>query len=665
MSFWQKIVSDLSFLRVQIIPLRKLRLFMTAIFLVAVINGASASFFLGVSRDDFFYETDAETLIISDERAATPITGRISSSLIGILRGIPGVESVSPEILSLCVINQNDQPVVVRGITETFRDIISSLTIQSGDWLFNDTVGSRAVIIGQTLSEKLDLQVGQSILLSSAMLDEIISVRIVGVFETKRSFDEEILASLEFGRTLEGLNSNDVNIARVKIDTKVTTKAEVKEFVSSLSNNAVVTGYISDDYNQPVSRARILAFLKGDLVREVLSNKNGYYAIQLTPGNYRFVIYKPSTHESFVFGNKTLEPGARRSWDFELKRKKASVQGRVIDSFLFLPINGSSVYLKNAINETVEEAQTNAKGYFTFTDVPFGDQFFLECNHPDYFQVPTSFSSFKFLQDDEGSTEIKISQRNLYLTPRPSNVSGYLTAWESGQPIMNALITLKNPDYNYTTLSDNRGRYTFLGITEGNYSIIISHPSYAPKHESFFLGSNIHLVLNNSLYPSFPLFSGINTLLGHIKGFQNQSLADAFIELRLASNNSWVASTLALPDGTFMFEGVADLAYKITIFDLNYWSKTINFDFGGNQNGFIDVTLNLRLSSLICYVVNEYTQELVENTTISLYYNDELRTQIFSTGEHTFADLLPGKYTIDVQQEDFESSNQTFQVSIN
>ncbi|MFX0095247.1 MAG: carboxypeptidase regulatory-like domain-containing protein [Candidatus Hodarchaeota archaeon] len=660
MSFEQKLSLFFSMLRVQIISYGKLRMFLMAIFLVAVLNGASAAFFLGVSTDDFFYETDSDTLIITDERATTPVTGRVSSTLCDLLNEVPGVMETSPETLSLCTLSSNNQPITVRGVTNDFRDIIS-LTMHAGVWLFgNEIQQSKEIVVGKTLSEKLGITVGQSILLSSSRISEVIPVKIVGIFETKRSFDEEFFTSLDLGQILGGLASSQVTVVRVKIDPLVTSKSEVRNFIKNLSAHTIVTGHIYDDSShQPLAGVIVTVYQAGRLIAQNATNTTGSYIVNLLRGNYSLV-FTLSTHHSFAL-SMLIDSGERIIQDVNLTRKQTFIEGFVFNSHLLSPIGESSVYLINSTDQsTLKQTYTNDSGYFRFNNIYLGYSYNISCEHSSYYQTESSFVEFLFT--DQTNTRL-----DLFLAPNPSNLTIRLVASDTGQPLEGASLTLRNPSYENTTLSDAQGMATFVGLLGGNYSISITHPNYSAEYSNVFVDVESHQFLDMTI-SSF-LVQGSYTLSGQIKGFEDQPISSAFLKLCFASNATTIASVFSSQNGAFEFAGIPNFSYRIEVFDLelNYFPKIVYFTFSGSQTEHIDVDLSPKPSDLKCFVRNQVNRVRIKNFHASIFFEDQPSPlmEVTSSFQYSFKDLQPGEYTVRVEREDYETANHIIDIPVN
>jgi ABC-type antimicrobial peptide transport system permease subunit len=201
-------------------------LFFSLIFYIALIT---STIFLNTYYFSLKAFSTEDTILIYNSNAASPITSSLPINLYDKIAEIKGVLAVSPEIVSLT--QYNDNIIIVRGIDVTLFSKLQKIEILEGRNLNvkDGTVG----IVGKKLSEKLNLQVNQSLLLHASLSNKILEIKIVGKFKTNTILDEEILVPLFVASWLNGYTSDYVSFFRVKIDYKETNMEEINKIINS------------------------------------------------------------------------------------------------------------------------------------------------------------------------------------------------------------------------------------------------------------------------------------------------------------------------------------------------------------------------------------------------------------------------------------------------
>jgi putative ABC transport system permease protein len=108
--------------------------------------------------------------------------------------------------------NGNYEPVVVRGVEpENFLAIEKASLVDGG---YDDNF----MLVGQGLSNRLDIRIGESLTITGSTSPAIIESTITGIFSSETASDEEILIPLSYARNLMGLGGDHVVIIRVKTE---------------------------------------------------------------------------------------------------------------------------------------------------------------------------------------------------------------------------------------------------------------------------------------------------------------------------------------------------------------------------------------------------------------------------------------------------------------
>ena len=156
----------------------------------------------------------AGVVLVSQGNSRTPVTGALPIALINNLMTIGGVSSVSPEVLAPTM--TMNKSLIVRGVDPERFILLDNPTILSGRLVtINDSTG---VMIGKTLASQLGVHVGSDVSLVGVLSPTIIQVRIIGIFQTHQSFDDEVIAPIWIAQWLRGFAYNTVTIFRIKVD---------------------------------------------------------------------------------------------------------------------------------------------------------------------------------------------------------------------------------------------------------------------------------------------------------------------------------------------------------------------------------------------------------------------------------------------------------------
>jgi predicted lysophospholipase L1 biosynthesis ABC-type transport system permease subunit len=195
-----------------------------------------------------FVGENSSEILIYDRNARTPATSRLPASLFSKIASVNGVEAVSPEVIAIALIK--DELVTVRGIDISLFSKIEKIEILYGRSLsLND---SFSIIVGYRLFERLGLKVNENILIKSLNTNEVLQLKLIGVFRTNDSLDEEALVPLYVGSTLAGLSWDYVSYFRVKvsnIDSNTLYEEIIKAQPSNIKENVLIKFLIGSNIN--------------------------------------------------------------------------------------------------------------------------------------------------------------------------------------------------------------------------------------------------------------------------------------------------------------------------------------------------------------------------------------------------------------------------------
>ncbi|MFW9917544.1 MAG: ABC transporter permease, partial [Candidatus Thorarchaeota archaeon] len=209
---------------------RDMRLFLINIILISFLFTITLSIFLGIGQTEPFVSETENTLILT-EPDKEPMFSFVPVYLAEDLYKLEGVIAVSPEMVDICYHADKNQPVIVRGVTDEFLEVLNTYRIRSGRW-FNFTTGAMEGIVGKRYADELGVQSGESILLVSRRTDLIVSVTIVGIIESNTNADDSILLPLWLGQLLSDYTRDEVKLMRIRFDPAITSDQIIRETVN-------------------------------------------------------------------------------------------------------------------------------------------------------------------------------------------------------------------------------------------------------------------------------------------------------------------------------------------------------------------------------------------------------------------------------------------------
>jgi ABC-type lipoprotein release transport system permease subunit len=203
--------------------------------LASTLFSVTATSFLGFYNSFNAYLGEGEDVVaVYDVQSRTPFSGVVPAYLTDRLGGLDGVLVCSPEVILPCVIQ--NQSVFVRGVLPLQFSKLNSVELVDG--VFLDSSDFDSVVVGKGAADRLDLKVGDTVLVLGTLADRYIELKVTGVFLTHSSLDDEVLVSLNVAQWLRFSNYDLVTLIRVKIDPDTTSQTAIYQ---ALAKNASQT----------------------------------------------------------------------------------------------------------------------------------------------------------------------------------------------------------------------------------------------------------------------------------------------------------------------------------------------------------------------------------------------------------------------------------------
>ena len=211
-----------------VLNIRKLIPLFLALIIVSAVVSFTAFTFTGFYKTALSLVGDGGgVLIVYSESAKTPQTSIISLSAYDKLKILDGVEALSPEVVAVALAGES--PVIVRGIDLELFSSFYDLQPVKGALLLNH---SDQALAGSRLATRLNLRPGDRLILRSVFSNSFLEVRIVGIFESKSTLDDELLVPIYAAQWLRGLPRDAISMLRVKVDPSKLTRNNLLTYLS-------------------------------------------------------------------------------------------------------------------------------------------------------------------------------------------------------------------------------------------------------------------------------------------------------------------------------------------------------------------------------------------------------------------------------------------------
>jgi ABC-type lipoprotein release transport system permease subunit len=189
-----------------------------AILMTSIVDSTTS--YLGESED---------ILVIFNPLASTPYTSVLPLELAETIKTVFGVIDVSPEVMTAAV--YKDKAVYFRGVDVNKFWEFTDVSYLEG--LSLDEKDTFDVSIGVNFAERNNLDIGEYFTVYSTRTDSAIELRVKSIFISGTLLDDEIIAPLWIGQFFSFEDFNKVTHIRVKIDTNLVTKEQIREKIIS------------------------------------------------------------------------------------------------------------------------------------------------------------------------------------------------------------------------------------------------------------------------------------------------------------------------------------------------------------------------------------------------------------------------------------------------
>lgn len=223
-------------LRFGYLRFRRLAVLVLILSLVSTLFLMTAMCFLGFYRSFNSYLGEEEGVVaVYDRQSRTPFTGSIPAYLSEQVSQVNGVLVSSPETITPCIVA--NQSVFVRGVLPEMFFQLNPAQVVDGKVLNSSDLGS--VMLGKNLADRLNLQVGDGVLVFSTLADRYLELKVVGVYVSGSGMDDEALVLLNVGQWLRFSDYNHVTLIRAKTGSDLSAVGLYKELAQKVQNQTI------------------------------------------------------------------------------------------------------------------------------------------------------------------------------------------------------------------------------------------------------------------------------------------------------------------------------------------------------------------------------------------------------------------------------------------
>lgn len=218
---------------------------------------------LGFQRGFTAYLGEGEDIIVVyDRKSSTPFTGLIPAYLSEKFVKLDGVLAVSLETIAPCSLK--GESIFLRGIVPREFTKLNQLTIIEGSMLEFDDLNS--VIVGKNVADRLNVRVGDRLLVLGTLTDHYIELHVKGIFVSSSAVMDEVLAPLYVGQWLRGTDYGHVTLIRLKIDRNLIIPSKIfEEMAKEASEPTTTSSPIREPYSPNIIPRTVARFRIEDL----------------------------------------------------------------------------------------------------------------------------------------------------------------------------------------------------------------------------------------------------------------------------------------------------------------------------------------------------------------------------------------------------------------
>ncbi|MBX0356899.1 carboxypeptidase regulatory-like domain-containing protein [Halobacillus sp. Nhm2S1] len=364
----------------------------------------------------------------------------------------------------------------------------------------------------------------------------------------------------------------------------------------------IISGTVS-----PVQPSTLVQLYTAEKVflASTIADANGNYVFpNLSPGNY--IVSASAPDYTTVSAGAVVDSNQTTTIDLTLTANPASFSGTVLDEG-GNPVTNATISVLDANEVPIRIAGTDANGFYSLSNLPAGASTIV-VTAPGYSLVLSEI----ILPPGGDVTNV-----DFVLMANPGGISGEVTDDFSGNPLPNARVVIRESGTEdqavATVTTDPFGNYTVTGLAPGSYTITASLEGYGTQTFGVTVISDVNANGNIAL----------SQLRGSIEGqlvdTTGNSITGTGLQVRLLNElNVVIATALAQPDGSFLFESILPGNYIVTATVPGYQSSSVGVTVNSGQVTQTTVPMEAFPATLTGQVINENTGTGISGSSVSV-----------------------------------------------
>ena len=320
-----------------------------------------------------------------------------------------------------------------------------------------------------------------------------------------------------------------------------------------------VKGRVLSDFGEPLPEVRVdILDGVGDVIKEVRSTPDGSFSFdEVRPGTYT-IAARASGYLSGSESKKILaiSPGEEVSVELILEKPVFKVVGELYDTTNQFPLPDATIELIDESTKEVRTTKTGANGEFEFSDLKRGRNYILQASKEGYKRVFRSRAVFT-----PGAS--KIVSKQLELAPGYGVLRGAVLDDETKEGVGEVIVILKGRgdlSYEDATFTDNEGKFQFLKLPEGGFSLSFLKDGYTEETREV----EVFAGMDKFIEVPFKRFGSAGGIVrGKVLTIRGTFISGATVKL-VDREGKLVATTLSSEEGDYLIKGVSPGAYQLS-----------------------------------------------------------------------------------------------------
>ncbi|MED4051937.1 carboxypeptidase regulatory-like domain-containing protein [Priestia megaterium] len=391
------------------------------------------------------------------------------------------------------------------------------------------------------------------------------------------------------------------------------------------------------------------------IVASTATDEIGNYTVTgLQPGSYAITgsatDFALNTVGAIVVSDQVTQA------DITLSPLVGTISGSIID-IQGSPVTGSNIQVR----------VFDQSGLLLQTLVAQSDGSFLINNlSPGSYQLTILAPNFEATTISGVVAADQITTLNVPLTPNPGTVRGQVINEVTGNPIVNAIVSITNINGLPigSTVTDSNGNFSIPNLPPTNVTVSAIASDFGSSSRSVILTSGETVTTTLSLAPNPGSINGIIT-----SEQTGEVISGATIQI-FDLTSALVATVVSDNNGFYQFTSPTPGLYQVVSSANNFGSSVQGAQVFSNQTTIVNLSLTPNPGSIFGTVVNEQTGEFIVGATIVVRQFSPTGPIVQtiatdSSGQFTVLNLEPGSYTVTAYTPNFGTESTTVLVQSN